>query len=204
MKARLIKAVETVAKRLEEHNFEDTYQYALFLSQAYYFVKHSTPMLALSAALSIDNRAYHIRCIEHLGEEKGHDKMLLNDLKFMGYKLEDFPEFSMTKALYQTQYYWIEHKSARSFLGYIVLLEGLAVYSGKKILKRVEKFKGKSFIDNHSKDDVEHLEKAFKEIDSLPQGEQELAVENCELAAQIYIAMLAEMNTASTFIRKVS
>lgn len=190
MKTRLKASVDMVAKKLESLDFSDSFQYSVFLSQAYYFVRHSTPMLALSAGLSVNDRPYHIRCIEHLGEEKGHDKMLLNDLKFMGYKPEDFPELPATKALYQTQYYYIEHVSPTSFLGYIVLLEGLAVVSGKNLLKKVENFKGKSFLVSHAADDVEHLEKAFSIIDGYSPDEQERIVENCELAASLYVSML--------------
>jgi hypothetical protein len=195
MKHRLENAVNKVCKSIDTFSFSNDYLYAFWLSQAYYFVKHSTPMLALSAGLSVENRPYHIRCIEHLSEEKGHDKMLLNDLKQLGYSIEDFPELTQTQALYQTQYYWIQHKSPTSFLGYIVLLEGIAINSGKKVLQQVTTSKGLSFLKLHSEEDEDHIEKAYSIIESMNELEQVLICKNCELSADIYVAMIEQIKS---------
>ncbi len=195
MKNRISSSIDCVVKALSDYNFEDRHQYAFWLSQAYYFVKHSTPLLALSAGLSVDNNAYHNRCIDHLSEEKGHEKMLLNDLKKLSYRPSDFPELAQTQAFYQTQYYWIQHKKPASFMGYIILLEGLAVISGKELHRRVSAHQGKSFIKVHSDEDVDHLEKALQMMDSFTAEEQELIVRNCELSSQIYLTMLDAMST---------
>lgn len=175
-----------LCKTINRIDFRDPEQYAWWLSQAYYFVKHSTPMLALSAGLSADNRPYHMRCLEHLSEEKGHDKMLLNDLKLMKRKIEDYPELEGTQAFYQTQYYWIQHKSPMSFLGYIVILEGSAVMTGPQALEAAKSHKAHTFLSLHSEDDPDHLEKAFRMIEDLPPHEQELIVENARLATRLY------------------
>lgn len=193
MKTRIDTAIANVREALRNYNFEDRYYYALWLSQAYYFVKHSTPLLALSAGLSAENNAYHNRCIDHLSEEKGHDKMLLNDLKLMNYKISDFPEITQTQALYQIQYYWIQHKSPISLLGYIMLLEGLAVTAGKEISSRVNNHKGKSFVKVHVDEDVDHLEKAFEVMNAFSIEEQEMITRNCEASSQLYINMLENM-----------
>lgn len=190
--------LEQVADIMNEVNFTDKTIYAYWLAQTYYFVRHSTPMLALSAGLSIDNRPYHLRCIDHLGEEKGHDKMILNDLKQFGFKIEDFPEFSSTQAFYQIQYYWIEHKSPTSFLGYITFLEGLSIYVGKAILNKVCDFKGLSFLKLHAEEDVGHLDKAFAMIESLPKNEQDLIFNNFKLSAHLYLGMLSEVESFVT------
>ncbi|MFZ4404262.1 MAG: iron-containing redox enzyme family protein, partial [Pseudobdellovibrionaceae bacterium] len=194
---KLEQSIFGVGDKLLNHNFSNKYGYAAWLSQAYYFVRHSTPMLALSAGLSVDNRPYHLRCIEHLSEEKGHDKLLLNDLKTLGYNISNFPELAATKALYQTQYYWIQHKNPISFLGYIVLLEGLAIHYGAKIYSEIKKFPGNSFIEIHTEDDVEHLKRAFQMIESLPSHEQKLIIENCELSAYLYKSMLNDLGSST-------
>lgn len=195
MKQRIETAIETVGTKLKNLDFTHQTTYETWLSQAYYFVKHSTPMLALSAGLSVNDRDYHIRCIDHLSEEKGHDKMLINDLKFLGTTFSAYPELASTQALYQTQYYWIQHMSPKSFLGYIFLLEGLAVTCGMQILEKVSKFKGNSFLKNHSEDDVDHLAKAFEVFDKMTETEQKMIVENCELAANLYMTMLEEITS---------
>ncbi|HEY8272076.1 MAG TPA: iron-containing redox enzyme family protein [Pseudobdellovibrionaceae bacterium] len=196
MKKRIESAISEVGATLVSMDFSNQRLYEQWLAQAYFFVKHSTPMLALSAGLSVDDRNYHIRCIDHLSEEKGHDKMLLNDLKFLGRSIDEFQEMASTQALYQTQYYWIEHKSPKSFLGYIFLLEGLAVHIGKAMLDQVSGFKGNSFLRNHAEDDVDHLEKAFLMFDQLTLSEQQAVADNCDLAAAMYISMLQEIKSS--------
>ncbi len=193
MKSEIKASIVRLSAKLEKYPFHDQKRYAQFLAQAYYFVKHSTPMLALSAGLSVNNRDYHIRCIEHLSEEKGHDKMLLNDLKAMGYSIGDFSEMNSTKALYQTQYYYIQHVSPMSFLGYVMLLEGLAVVVGKTLNLMIQKHAGKSFIKVHSDDDIEHLDKALSMMDSFSEKQQREVLENCLLAEHLYTNMLREM-----------
>ena len=198
MKNRIKGAIDKVSGALSQFQFEDPKAYAFWLSQAYYFVRHSTPMLALSAGLSVENNAYHNRCIDHLSEEKGHDKMLINDLKLMGYRPQNFPELAQTQALYQTQYYWIQHKSPVSFLGYIMLLEGLAVVGGKELHARVQGHKGKTFIKVHSDDDVEHLEKAMQMMDAFTPAEQVMITKNCEMSAEIYLTMISAIRNECT------
>jgi hypothetical protein len=193
MKKRLQDKLEQVASVVREFDFADVRTHAHWLAQTYYFVRHSTPMLALSCGLSVENRDYHNRCIEHLAEEKGHDKMILNDLKFLGFKVSDFPELASTQALYQTQYYWIEHKSPMSFLGYITLLEGLSIYCGEIALKKAQALKGLSFLKLHAEEDSSHLDKAFKMIESLPSDEQERIIANFELSAHLYIQMINQV-----------
>ena len=62
-------------------NFSNKTKYNAWLSQAFHIVKHSTPLLALCCSRAGQNRDFHNRCIDHLAEEKGHDKLILNDLK---------------------------------------------------------------------------------------------------------------------------
>lgn len=167
--------------------------YALWLSQAYYFVRHSTPLLALSCGRSIENRPYHLRCISHLAEERGHDKLILNDLKALGFKPEDFEELPATQALYQTQYYWIEHVNPVSLLGYIFILEGLAVKLGGIKTKEVNDAKATSFLKLHSDEDVGHLESAFGQLKAMSKHDQECILKNAQLTAGLYSNMAAEI-----------
>lgn len=192
IQTRLEEAIKSVVGAVGGLNFSNQAVYATWLAQAYYFVKHSTPMLALSAGYSAENREYHARCLIHLSEEKGHDKMLLNDLKIMGFDIVSFPELPSTQALYQTQYFWIQHRSPTSFLGYIVLLEGLAIHAGKSVLNQVGKMPA-TFLKLHAEEDVDHLQKAYKIIEALPKSEQDLILQNAELAAHLYVSMVHQI-----------
>lgn len=207
MRNQLTECTHDLVKTIHRIDFADPDQYCWWLSQAYYFVRHSTPMLALSAGLAVEHPSYHRRCIEHLAEEKGHDQMLLNDLKAMGKTIQQYPELAGTQAFYQTQYYWIEHKSPLSFLGYIAILEGSSVFAGKPVLEKVRHHRGHSFLRVHAEDDVSHLEKAFKAIESLPEREQQLIVTNARMAVDLYdmmVSQILERATAPREARKAS
>lgn len=201
MRKQLESAIMEAVTAVRTLNFADPQVYAWWLSQAYYFVRHSTPMLALSAGLSVENRPYHLRCIDHLSEEKGHDKMLLNDLKILGRKIEEFPELEGAMALYQTQYFWIQHKSPMSFLGYIVILEGLAIVAGPEVYRAVKPTGAVTFLGLHTEEDEDHIEKAYQMIEALPAKEQELALANAKLTAFIYKQMVGQIQALTVGIK---
>jgi hypothetical protein len=193
MKSLLEPKLKAASAVVQTYDFSNKRAYANWLAQTYYFVRHSTPMLALSAGHSVNNREYHNRCITHLSEEKGHDKMILNDLKQLGYSINEFPELVSTQALYQSQYYWIQHKGPTSFLGYIAFLEGLSIFCGPTVLKKSTGLAGKTFLKLHAEEDVDHLDKAYAIVASLPEAEQMLAIQNFELSAHLYLGMISEL-----------
>lgn len=193
MKKRLEAAVQLSAKSVFDLNFAEKVTYETWLAQAYYFVRHSTPMLALSCGLAIENREYHLRCISHLAEEKGHDRMLLNDLKQIGSSIESVPEFSSTRALYQTQYYWMQHVNPVSFLGYILVLEGIAVHCGPKKVEETKNFSGRSFVKLHAQEDLDHFDHALSQLAQMSEKDQLDIVRNAEQTADIYRLMSLEI-----------
>lgn len=197
MRKRLEAAIRKSAKSVGDMDFRNQALYEAWLAQAYFFVRHSTPILALSCGLSIENRPYHLRCISHLGEEKGHDRLLLNDLKALGSSIDLFEELSSTRAFYQTQYYWIEHMNPVSFLGYILLLEGIAVRCGAQKLKEVEGYSGCSFIKLHAEEDSAHLSQAMAQIETMSEKDRRDIVANAEQSSDLYDLMMTEIAKSS-------
>lgn len=205
MRQQFEQSIEKAKAAVANLDFSDRQVYALWLSQAYFIVRHSTPLLALSCARAIENRAYHLRCIGHLSEEKGHDKLILNDLRQMNLKIDDFKELSSTQALYQTQYYWIEHQNPVSLMGYILILEGLAVTMGREKLRQVNDPRISSFIKLHSDEDIGHLKIAYEQIEKMGLADQECIARNAELSANLYTYMVAEItDRAKLLVRLVS
>jgi hypothetical protein len=202
LRHRLLECVENLRKESKRISFRDRETYLLWLAQAYFFVKHSTPLLALSCGRSINRPEYHLRCISHLAEERGHDRLLLQDLTTIGAKIEDCPELSMTSALYQTQYFWIEHRNPVSFLGYIFVLEALAVMSGAEKILEAQAHGATKFLQLHAAEDVEHLQSAIREIEKLPKADQLDILANANLTSKIYAMMLSEISEVSTARRK--
>lgn len=196
MKKQVKAIIKNVAPAFEYFKTLDRHTYANWVAQQYYIVRHSTPLLALSAGRSIDNNAYHMRCIHHLNEEKGHDKMLLQDLKSLGFSTKDFSELCSTQAYYQAQYYWIEHKNPLSFLGYILFMEEIAVEYGPIVGKKALEINPKSglFLNHHSDNDEDHLAEAYAVIEKLPEQDKKHILENLTLAASLYASMLYELS----------
>ena len=157
-------ALENVTNKIIQGNFTgDRETYLNFLAQTYYFVCHSVPLLK-SAIKNTSNQEFIDRSLEHIKEETGHEMIALRDLKRLGAKLQDYPEWKWTKNFYGKQYDLID-KNGEILLGYILALEGIAALS-KDAAASVEKsFKqGSKFVKVHVEEDQEHLAKVLLQI----------------------------------------
>jgi len=160
-----------MSKVIHSFPWEDKYAYGMYLAQTYYYVKHSTRLLAVAAGRMADHDlAYHRRFLEHAAEEKGHETIALKDLKNLGYTLEDFPELPETRMFWETQYYKVEHVDPLSLMGYILALEAIACQECPWIKSQLDKHyrpNCHTFIKVHGEDDPEHVTKARAQIEAL-------------------------------------
>jgi thiaminase len=173
--------------------------YGAFLAQTYYYVSHSTRLLALAASrFKSSHEQVHRRFIKHATEEMSHEILALHDLKHLGLALEHYSEFPSTRAFYQTQYYMIEHVSPWSFWGYILMLEGLALTKGNWLLREVTQHHGEdagAFIRVHAAEDIGHMAEAEKALKSIPDEERPLVIEQIANSCFYYRAMLQQCTT---------
>src|SRR3989338_1125178 len=157
-------SIELMSVALKKIPWEDSRAYAQFLAQTYYYICHSTRLLAASAALfSYQNKALHKRFLHHIDEENAHELLALRDLQKLGYKISDFPELPETKALYEAQYFKIEHYDPSALMGYILALETMACKDFKWMKEKVTELYGKEcakFIQVHADEDPDHVDKA--------------------------------------------
>ncbi len=179
--------------------WEDARAYGLWLAQTYQMVNHSTRLVALAGAYTpIDKNELHARFVDHAKEERGHQLICIADLKALGKTLADFPCLFQSAAMYQIQYYWVQHRGAVSFFGYTLALECLAAAFGARVHDRVVRAHGESaarFLKVHSEADLEHTEMAFRALEKLSASERELVQENLELSANLYRSMLDEVRS---------
>lgn len=177
--------------------WHDKEAYAMWLCQTYHMVNHSTRLVALAGAYApLDRNDLHARFVDHAKEERGHQAICISDLKAMDKKLEDYPCLYPSAAMYQVQYYWIQHRGPISFFGYTLSLECLARDYGPELYRRTSEAHGKKaaiFLKVHSEDDIEHTEKAFEQLEKLSPPETELVQENLLLSADLYRSMLTEV-----------
>jgi hypothetical protein len=182
--------------------WHDAKAYGMWLSQTYYMVCHSTRLVALAGAYcALDKNVLHARFVDHSKEERGHEKVCVADVQALGYQLNDFPQLYQSAAMYQVQYYWIQHRHPTSFFGYTLALECLAATFGPRLHQMVNDAHGPKasrFLKLHSEDDVEHTQAAYEQIKSLGEAEQLLVKENLLLSSEIYRAMLIDSKARSS------
>ena len=188
--------VEKVDQVIRSVDLADPAVYALWAAQTYYYVCHSTRLLALSASRFPQSKdAFHKRFCHHISEESGHEHLARRDVKAVGFDVADLPELPATKAFYQTQYYQIEHIDAMAFWGYILCLETLAVHSGDWMLEIARKTHGSdavNFLKLHNSEDVDHLEKAYRTLEDLDNNVFELIQDNLMLSSSLYSDMVRQ------------
>ncbi|MBY0554036.1 iron-containing redox enzyme family protein [bacterium] len=187
-----IKKISTLMTGLP---WEDKNFYATYLTQTYYFVCHSTRLLALASGnTKLTENALHRRFSDHIAEEKGHEKIALNDLKKMGITNLQ-PESGVTRNLYETQYYKIERIHPASLFGYILSLEGVASLIIPNFIQRIYSAHGVEnslFLKLHVEEDPGHVEKALDVIAQLPADQQEIILENLIQSSRNYSMFLQE------------
>ena len=176
--------------------WEDRAVYGAFLAQTYYYVCHSTRLLALAASrFRFSEEKIHRRFVKHATEEMSHEMLALRDLQQLGMTVDEYPEFPSTRAFYQTQYYMIEHVSPWSFWGYILMLEGLALTRGAWLYDQVRRHHGEaaaSFIKVHAAEDIEHMAEAEKALQALPDQERPLVIQQIGHSRFFYSSMLRQ------------
>lgn len=182
--------MENLTEEMLRLPWENKRFYASFLAQTYYFVRHSTRLLALASAYAAED-SLHRRYASHIGEEKGHDRLALNDLTRLGVQLE--PELPQTRNLYEPQYYKIERQDSSALMGYILALEGVASLICPKIMDRITQAHGEEcakFLKLHVEEDPDHVDKAFAEIESLNPDLMTQVTANLIQSCANYSAML--------------
>ena len=193
-----------LGQAVDEFPWENLHAYSMWLSQTYYYVRHSTRLIALSSAsIGLENQDFHWRLNAHLDEEKGHEKMCLNDLKHLSRELG--PEVVPTSAFYQCQYYWITRQDPLAFWGYVLMLEGLAAKHGPRLGERLREAygaKGISFVKVHAEEDQDHIVKAIEYAQKMKPDVQALVIQNMEQSAQLYSLMLTELSQYSGLNQK--
>lgn len=188
-----LKMIETT---FAEFPWEKQDFYTTWLSQTYYYARHTTRLLALGAArCAFTEDPFHNRFLEHAKEEKGHEKLIILDMKSFDMKPEDFPEFPSAAALYQSQYYWMQNDSPLAFFGYVLALEAIGARLGPALNQKVESAYNKKathFVRVHSEEDIEHVEKALENIAKLPVPMQEIVMKNMEQTFYHYDSAMKE------------
>jgi hypothetical protein len=196
MQETLDSVVKQLGQTLEQYAWEDSYAYANWLAQTYYYVVHSTRLLTAAASRMPFNglgSQLHYRCAAHVAEEKKHELLAVHDLKALGYELKSFPELSATRLFYEPQYMKIDRVHPIALFGYILVLESLAATHGPSHTARVIDAHGSqaaTFLKLHSTEDPGHVAQALENLATLDEEQKRLVCDNIEQSALAYAVLL--------------
>jgi len=193
-KKQLSEKLNVIGECFMRFPFERKEHYAWFLAQTYFYVRHSTRLLAMaSSRFGFDQGEQHYGFAAHIAEETRHELLAVNDLKALGFSIHDFPELPETRSWYHSQYYYIQNVDPGALLGAVLALEGLSVHQGPSLFERICRSHGKnaaSFLKVHATEDLHHIEGAFAGFDKLKPEQKRVALESLEQAIWGYTAIV--------------
>lgn len=195
-------SVASMSNTLRNYPWDNKLAYAEYLAQTYYYICHSTRLLAASAArFSQEDQSLHKRFLKHTDEENSHELLALRDLQKLGFNIKDFPEMAQTKTFYEIQYYKIEHCDPAALMGYILALETVAGNDLKWLKEKITALYGAEcakFIQVHADEDPDHVEKALMVVEGLKESRLVHINMNIEQSAICFNDMLNACKSRAT------
>lgn len=141
--------------------------YTAFLAEAYHHVRHTCRLLATAAARCGDGDGRYLAALlEYIGEERGHEEWILDDIRAMGGDADaardgrgDLP----CRLMVAYVYYAIEHVSPYAMLGMVHVLEGMSAALASIAAGKLQAALGSadgggfSYLKSHGALDQDHV-----------------------------------------------
>lgn len=196
----LDKKVTELCGDFQNYNFESLDHYAAWAGQHHRLIQNTPHLLHLCTAnVDVHDAELFDEFEHHLDEERKHDLLLLNDFKKLGFNLLEYKASAPAAAIIDLQHYYVNKFGPLVFLGYALLLEGLAYRVGAELSTRVLKAHNKRsvFLDLHVQSDDKHYPDGLERIDHFITHEKEKSafIKNMEISAYNYSAMMMEAKT---------
>jgi pyrroloquinoline quinone (PQQ) biosynthesis protein C len=176
--------------------------YLAFLAEAYHHVKHTFPLLALSASLTKDS-ALRAALAEYMKEEFGHEEWILEDIRRMGGDANAVsasqPRLAC-RVMVANVYYSVQWESPYAVLGMVHVLEGLSVILADKLAAALKSRFGNSsdigfsYLRTHGALDVEHTAMFQRLMNGLEDpSATELIIEHTRIMYRLYGAIFEDL-----------
>lgn len=166
------------SKKLLNLPWENKDFYAHWLAQTFFMVSHTPRLICLAAArFSPQEDSLHRKMVDHFSDEDKHEYVILEDLKNLGYTLEEFEENPETALIIQQLYYQIDHIDPIAIFGRILFLELLSAELDLEFHQRFANSYEKNqtqFMKIHLEEDVEHVQKAAATLKTVPMNKRKL------------------------------
>lgn len=178
--------------------------YLSFLAEAYHHVKHTFPLLALTASLTKDAH-YRKVLADYMEEEFGHEDWILDDIRKMGGDAKAVaaakPRLPCRVMVAHT-YYSIQWESPYAMLGMVHVLEGLSVLLADKLANVLQSKLaapsggGFSYLRTHGSLDIEHTRMFASLIDSITDASTvDIVIEHTRLMYHLYGAIFDDLGS---------
>jgi pyrroloquinoline quinone (PQQ) biosynthesis protein C len=155
--------------------------YQAFLGQAYYHVRHTTPLLMLLGGRLPERLAWARGAVaEYIEEELGHEEWILNDIAAAGGDADavragqpDLPAELMVAYAYDV----VNRGNQAGFFGMVFVLEGTSVALALMAADRIQQTLGLpdsafTYLRSHGTLDQEHTKYLAKLLDEMTPDDQ--------------------------------
>lgn len=176
-----------------------------WLLALYQVIRATTPVLEYAARASEGamRKFYETK----LREERGHDLMLMGDLRHAGILPSEAigaPPNPFIAEMVGRQYYLVDFVHASAYLGFIGLLEGFPPTAAQvDELARISGLPSATFrtARMHANVDVKHREELAKVLDAVPKAQQFAILDNGIRCAELQRAALVYLSKESPHVR---
>ena len=150
----------------------NTSEYIAFLTEAYYHVSHTVPLLmAVGARLDMEQEWLRRAMAKYIEEETGHQDWILNDITTAGGDADSVKNgrpILATELMISYAYDSIYRVNPVCLLGMILVLEGTSVTLADKAANKIRQQTGLpeqafTYLKTHGELDLQHME-FFKSV----------------------------------------
>lgn len=177
--------------------------YIAFLTQAYYHVSHTVPLLmSAGSRLPASHEAIRGAIAEYIDEEYGHQEWILNDIQACGGDAESVRNGSPgipIEMMVAWLYYRIERVNPMSIFGMVQVLEGTSVSIATAIAAQVERTLGlpeqaTTYLRSHGELDQGHLKFFASLMDTVAdEADQAAIIYAARRVYHLYAEMLNQL-----------
>ncbi|WP_226051408.1 TenA family transcriptional regulator [Dickeya chrysanthemi] len=159
--------------------------YLDFLTQAYYHVSHTVPLLMCAGGrLPASHEAVRGAIAEYIDEEYGHQEWILNDIRTGGgdaEKVRNGTPGMPIEMMIAYLYHRIERVNPMSIFGMVLVLEGTSVSIASAVAAQVERTLGlpeqaTTYLRSHGELDQEHLKFFASLMDTVTDEDDQAAI----------------------------
>ncbi|MDA8480854.1 iron-containing redox enzyme family protein [Citrobacter sp. Awk 4] len=177
--------------------------YIAFLTQAYYHVSHTVPLLmSAGSRLPASHEAVRGAIAEYIDEEYGHQEWILNDIRACGGDVESVRNGTPgipIEMMVAWLYYRIERVNPMSIFGMVQVLEGTSVSIATAIAAQVERTLGlpeqaTTYLRSHGELDQGHLKFFASLMDTVTdEADQAAIIYAARRVYRLYTEMLNQL-----------